>query len=82
MKKTQPQKETKVERPRRAKVSEEEALKRMKAFSKRKERFQLLEQAGVEVYLPDLQQPTYQNLLRSFEEEFTYTFGGESIVRG
>ncbi|HJX90610.1 MAG TPA: hypothetical protein VJ372_08945 [Pyrinomonadaceae bacterium] len=24
----------------------------------------------------------YQNLLQSFEEEFTYAFGGASIVRG
>ena len=32
-------KELKVERPPRAKVSEKDALKRMKEFSKRKERF-------------------------------------------
>jgi hypothetical protein len=32
-------KELKVERPRRADVSEKEALKRMKDFSKRKEQF-------------------------------------------
>jgi len=32
-------KELKVERPRRANVSEKEALKRMKDFSKRKEQF-------------------------------------------
>ena len=42
----------------------------------------LLEQARVEVYLPDLPSSEYQNLLRSFEEEFTYAFGGASIVRG
>ena len=42
----------------------------------------LLERTRVEVYLPDLQLPEYQNLLRSFEEEFTYAFGGASIVRG
>ena len=42
----------------------------------------LLERTRVEVYLPDLPSPEYQNLLRSFEEEFTYTFGGASIVRG
>ncbi len=42
----------------------------------------LLERTRVEVYLPDLPLPEYQNLLRSFEEEFTYAFGGASIVRG
>ena len=42
----------------------------------------LLERTRVEVYLPDLPSSEYQNLLRSFEEEFTYAFGGASIVRG
>ena len=42
----------------------------------------LLEQARVEVYLPDLPSSEYENLLRSFVEEFTYAFGGASIVRG
>jgi hypothetical protein len=42
----------------------------------------LLERARVEVYLPDLPSSEYQNLLRSFEEEFTFAFGGCSIVRG
>lgn len=42
----------------------------------------LLERVRVEVYLPDLPSTQYQNLLRSFEEEFTYAFGGSSIVRG
>lgn len=42
----------------------------------------LLERTRVEVYLPDLHSSEYQNLLRSFEEEFTYAFGGASIVRG
>jgi len=42
----------------------------------------LLERVRVEVYLPDLPSSEYQNLLRSFEEEFTYAFGGASIVRG
>ncbi|CAN5188330.1 MAG: hypothetical protein ACR2GW_14420 [Pyrinomonadaceae bacterium] len=39
MKKLKAVKELKVERPPRAVVSEKEALKRMKEFSKRKERF-------------------------------------------
>jgi hypothetical protein len=42
----------------------------------------LLERVRVEVYLPDLPALEYQNLVRSFEEEFTYAFGGCSIVRG
>jgi len=39
MKKLKTSKEIKVERPRRAAISEKEALKRMKEFAKRKERF-------------------------------------------
>ena len=42
----------------------------------------LLERARVEVYLPDLPAAQYRNLLLSFEEEFTYAFGGCTIVRG
>lgn len=42
----------------------------------------LLERLRVEVYIPDLPSSEYQNLLRSFEDEFTYAFGGSSIVRG
>ena len=42
----------------------------------------LLERVRVEIYLPDLPSPEYKNLLRSFEEEFTYAFGGCSIIRG
>jgi hypothetical protein len=36
----------------------------------------------IEVYLPDLLKPSYQNLLQAFDNEFTYTFGGCTIVRG
>jgi len=39
MKRAKDIKELKVERPPRAKVSEKDALKRMKEFSKRKEQF-------------------------------------------
>lgn len=42
----------------------------------------LLEQARVEVYVPDLPAPHYPNLLLSFQEEFTYAFGGCTVVRG
>jgi hypothetical protein len=41
-----------------------------------------LERARVAVYVPDLPAPHYRNLLLSFEEEFTYAFGGCTIVRG
>jgi hypothetical protein len=36
----------------------------------------------VEVYLPDPHRIEYDNLLRSLEKEFTYAFGGCTIVRG
>ena len=42
----------------------------------------LLERVRVEVYIPDLPMASYRNLLLSFEEEFTYAFGGCTIVRG
>jgi hypothetical protein len=42
----------------------------------------LLERARVEVYIPDLHAPHYHNLLLAFEEEFTYAFGGCTIVGG
>jgi len=34
------------------------------------------------VYLPDLPTPSYRDLLEVLEREFTYTFGGCTIVRG
>lgn len=42
----------------------------------------LLERVRVEVYIPDPHRPEYDKLLRSLEEEFVYTFGGCTIVRG
>ena len=42
----------------------------------------LLERVRVEVYLPDPHVTEYDNLLRSFEYEFTYAFGGCTIIRG
>ena len=42
----------------------------------------LLERVRVEVYLPDSSLVEYDNLLRSFEAEFTYAFGGCTILRG
>jgi hypothetical protein len=42
----------------------------------------LSEKARVEVYVPDLPKPSYQNLLVTLEQEFTYTFGGCTVVRG
>lgn len=42
----------------------------------------LSEKARVEVYVPNAPAPAYQNLLDTLEQEFTYTFGGCTIVRG
>ena len=42
----------------------------------------LLERARVEVYIPDQPAPHYHNLLQAFEDEFTYAFGGSTIVAG
>jgi hypothetical protein len=42
----------------------------------------LLERARVELYLPDLPTAAYQNLLGAFDQEFTYAFGGCTIIRG
>ena len=33
------------------------------------------------MYLPDLPRPAYQDLLETLEREFTYAFGGCTIVR-
>ncbi len=43
---------------------------------------QLLEKVRMEVYLPDLPVDSYRDLLETFETEFTYAFGGCSIMRG
>ena len=42
----------------------------------------LFEKVRIEVYLPDLPRPAYQDLLDALEREFTYTFGGCTTVRG
>ena len=42
----------------------------------------LSEKARIEVYIPDLPQQIYQNLLDALAQEFTYTFGGATIIRG
>lgn len=41
----------------------------------------LSEKARVEVYIPDLPIESYQDLIDSFIQEFTYTFGGCSVAR-
>ena len=38
--------------------------------------------ARIEVYLPDLTRPAYRDLLDELEQEFTYTFGECTTVRG
>ena len=42
----------------------------------------LSEKVRVEVYLPDLPKLSYDMLLVTLEQEFTYTFGGCTILRG
>ena len=42
----------------------------------------LSEKARIEVYLPDLPKASYQDLLTAFDQEFTYAFGGCTIIRG
>ncbi|MCY7375355.1 MAG: hypothetical protein LH472_05210 [Pyrinomonadaceae bacterium] len=42
----------------------------------------LFAKGRIEVYLPDLPKSSYQNLLQALDEEFTYTFGGCTIIRG
>jgi hypothetical protein len=42
----------------------------------------LSEKARIEVYLPDLPKQAYQDLLDTLDHEFTYTFGGSTIIRG
>ena len=42
----------------------------------------LSEKARVEVYLPDQPKHTYQNLLDTLDQEFTFAFGGATTVRG
>ena len=34
------------------------------------------------MYLPDLPKPAYQDLLDALDREFTYTFGGCTIIYG
>ena len=42
----------------------------------------LSEKARLEVYLPDLPKQSYQDLLTALDQEFTYTFGGSTTIRG
>ena len=42
----------------------------------------LFEKARIEVYLPDVDRPAYPVFLAELEQEFTYSFGGSSLIRG
>lgn len=42
----------------------------------------LYEKARIEVYLPDIDHPSYPELLEVFDRELTYAFGGCSLVGG
>ena len=37
--------------------------------------------ARIEAYLPDLPSPNYQELLDALQREFTFTFGGCTLIR-
>jgi hypothetical protein len=69
MKRAKDIKELKIERPPRAKVSEKDALKRMKEFSKRKEQFLATARTGKgRRYVPDCRPPRTQTP-RGFEPD-------------
>lgn len=42
----------------------------------------LFAKGRIEVYLPDLLKSSYRNLLQTLDEEFTFAFGGCTIVSG
>ena len=42
----------------------------------------LSERARVEVYIPDLPSPAYSELLAALTQEFSFTFGGCSVLQG
>lgn len=42
----------------------------------------LCEKARIEAYLPDLAHPAYPDLPAALEREFTYAFGGCTLIRG
>jgi len=42
----------------------------------------LSEKARIEVYLPDLPRAAYYDLLEELSREFTYAFGGCTIIQG
>ena len=41
----------------------------------------LFAKGRIEIYLPDLLEPSYQNLLQALDDEFTYNFGSCTIIR-
>lgn len=42
----------------------------------------LSEKVRIEIYLPDLPDPAYRELLDALEREFTHSFGGSTTIRG
>ncbi len=42
----------------------------------------LSERVRIEVYVPDPPKQAYRDLLEAFDQEFTYTFGGCTIIAG
>ena len=42
----------------------------------------LLKRARIEVYLPEKGEGVYKRLLKAVEQEFLFTFGGCTVIRG
>ena len=42
----------------------------------------LFAKTRIEIYLPDVPREAYRDMLAVFEREFSYTFGGCTVVRG
>ncbi len=72
-----------IGRPERAKLTPEKSVRRMQEFTQRRRNLSpLSEKARIEVYVRDRSKTTYRDLLEALDQEFTYTFGGATIVRG
>jgi hypothetical protein len=50
-------------------------------INERRRSLPLFERARIEVYLPDVVHPAYPELLAALEREFTFAFGGCTLVR-
>ncbi|HSO74255.1 MAG TPA: hypothetical protein VLU47_05410, partial [Blastocatellia bacterium] len=74
-------KQAKIERPKKEKVTREEALKRVKhSQSGRRNSLPLSEKVRIELFIPDLPDPLYFNLLERLGDEWSYAFRGCTVV--